>query len=84
MQTEIELPISSQRACSFFAYKTHFGCLDTKIRSGVDIKCNVAISIFMKFIKCSFKRNNGYTYDIFIVICLIHFITIIVLLNIDL
>jgi hypothetical protein len=38
MQKEIVFPISSQWGCRFMAYNTQFGCLDTKIRMGVNIK----------------------------------------------
>jgi hypothetical protein len=46
------------RLSIFSAYETHFGCVDTKIRSGVDMKPNLLMKCryfcFMKFIKCNF------------------------------
>jgi hypothetical protein len=36
---------ATMRLPIFYAYKTYFGCLDTKIKSGVDMKPNL-------FIKC--------------------------------
>jgi hypothetical protein len=38
MQIEIVPPISPQLGCRFLAYKTHFGCLDTKLGTGVETK----------------------------------------------
>jgi hypothetical protein len=55
MQIEIVLSILSQEVAYFYAYKTPFGCTDTKIRTGVDMKpillTKVACYVFLKFIR---------------------------------